>query len=250
MATVVYVNELDFDKHCHLNKIYVNKEKQFRLVKIHTSSTDRNPLRIQLDGGGRIPDNFGVSINEKSGKTMFTFNISDENEYAKLREFEGVVCSYAKGHKEEWWPSNKGIKDGQVEDNMTSLLSERKPKEDSETGEFWPSNCKTVVPMTAESEVTDCVFLDENGKPITLNDLPGRRWGKIIIELSQIYFSGKLGWGFGPKTIRFVQLAPSAYAPPSDVDFAALALPRQEIEHKVQEEETPRPPKKRARQEY
>lgn len=223
---VVYADELNFKDHAYLNPVYVNKQKGFKLVKVQCSSTNQNPLRIQFaSGNGRIPQKFGVDTNTH-GKTYLTFAIPCEAEYQALLAFQQCAKEYAKAHKNDWW--TYPVSDSQIEDNFAAIVSVQKERDG---GGHWPANMKVMIPLDeATGEPKDCHVMDEDGNTISIQDLPGRKWDKVLIEVSGIYFQNRFNWGFGPKTLRLVQLTENDNVEPSSIDYAALAL-RDRDEH-------------------
>jgi hypothetical protein len=237
---VVHADELDFKKHVFMNPVFINKQKGFKLVKVFTAVDNPNPLRVQFSNtAGRIPLKFGVDTNTH-GKTNFTFAIPCEKEYDAMVKFQNEAIDYAKAHRSEWW--NSAISDSQIVDNFTTFVSKRKEKTD---GGFWPGNMKVSIPMNDSDELNGCVVVDEFDKPISIHELPGRKWDCVMIELNQVYFQNKYNWGFGPKTLRLVKLAQENTASvAADVDFLDIALSKcterrvvnEEVKEEVKEE--------------
>lgn len=218
---VLYADELDFKKHVS-TRIFNDKRKGFRLVKLQVSTQNTNPIIIQFGNvKGRIPKKFGVDTN-KHGKTNLTFNVPCEKEYSSLLEFQKQMKEFAKQSKSEWW--NYEVTDNQIEDNFYNLITvDRKEKEDG-TG-LWPGSMKVSIPMKDDGQLQNVTIVDENDEKVSYYDLPGREWDTIIIELSGIFFQNKYSWGFGPKKLRYIKLAPDRNENAENIDFSNIVLP-------------------------
>jgi len=225
IAVVVHADELDFEKHVYMNPVYNNKAKGFKLVKVHTSIDNPNPLRIQFTNvSGRIPRKFGVDVNTH-GKTYLTFAIPCEKEYNAMVKFQEDTKEYAKKHKHEWW--SYAISDNQIDDNCANFVSAQKEK--TEGGGHWPGNMKVNIPLDDDGEAKQCRILDEYGNDIPIHELPGRKWDSIMIEISGIYFQNRFNWGFGPKSLCLVRLAEDDNnIITSDVDYLDISLAKRE----------------------
>jgi hypothetical protein len=235
---VQHCEDLSFVTDCHLKPLYTNKEKGFKLVKVQTSLDNPNPLRVQFSSiPGRIPQKFGVDTNQH-GKTYLTFAIPCDKEYDAVLKFQEDAKDYAKSHKEEWW--NYPITDGQIEDNFAGLVSARKPKKEGDG--FWPGNMKVHIPLDKNGDCdSKCSVLNEEGNPISIHELPGRKWDSVMIEIGGVYFQNRFNWGFGPKTLRLVQLADddsSGYVP-TDVDYCDILLDKKKKNSSPDEASTP-----------
>ena len=226
-SLVVRAEELDFSNHAFLQPIYINKQKGYRSVKVTKSEHNPSPVLIQFDNKpGRIPANFGVNTNQH-GKTYLTFDIPCDKEYDALVRFQEQAKTYAKAHKEEWWSCP--ITDENVNDNFADMVSAKKEKK--EGGGFWPGNMKVCIPLDETTGLLkDCSVVDEEGKVISVHDLPGRRWEVVMIEIAGIYFQNRFNWGFGPKTLRLVKTAENdrnEYIP-GEIDYLELVRHKNE----------------------
>lgn len=217
---VVYADDINFDKHIAL-RMYTNKKKGFKMVKLQVSKDNCHPIRIQFGNvPGYIPKKFGVETN-KHGKTNLTFSIPCEKEYDAILTMQNKMKEYAKQSKSEWW--NYDITDNQIEDNFFNLITTNRKEKDDGTG-LWPGNMKVSIPIDDNGQLSKCHIFDENNKNISLYDLPGRKWDTIVVEISGIYFQNKYSWGFGPKKLRYIKLAPDQRQDIENVDFENIAL--------------------------
>lgn len=219
---IVYADELDFHKHV-LTRLCNDKKKGFRMVKLQISHENIHPLRIQFSNiKGRIPKKFGIDTN-KHGKTNLTFDIPCEKEYSSVLAFQNDVKSFAKKSKSVWW--NNEITDCQVDDNFYNLITVDRKEKDDGTG-VWPGSMRVSIPMNENGELQNVVIVDENNERMSYYDLPGRQWDTIVIELSGIFFQNKFSWGFGPKKLRYIKLAPDISQNVNDINFETIVLPK------------------------
>jgi hypothetical protein len=222
-SLVVRAEELCFQSHAFLQPIYNNKQKGYRSVKVTKSETNTSPVLVQFDSkSGRIPANFGVDTNQH-GRTYLTFDIPCDKEYEALIRFQEDIKTYAKVHKEEWW--SYPVSDAQVDDNFAGMVSIKKEKK--EGGGFWPGNMKVCIPLDETTGLLkDCSVVDEEGKAISVHDLPGRKWAVVLIEISGVYFQNRFNWGLGPKTLRLVKTAVNDRVEyiPGEIDYLELVL--------------------------
>ena len=197
-------------------EVQVNKKNKSRSVYLQASKNCTDNVLLQFSKGpGNIPNKFGVETTAY-GKTFLHFSVPDEDEFEAMKKIKTEACEIAKKNKAEWWP--KGITDLQIEDNFNTFIQDKKPKDDGTS--YWPGQMKVTIPIDMNTGEARAKILDENGSQITIHDLPGRKWDKIIIELSMIYFQGKYSWGFGPKKLVCVQLAPdNSRLNPYDIEF-------------------------------
>lgn len=219
-AVVVSAEDLDFDKHVHVNNVYVNQQKGFKMVKLQSSPENRCPLLLRLKNkGGRISSMFGVDVTPH-GKTNLTIPVPCEKEYASLVSFQEKMIEYAKANKTSWW--NYDVSNNNIEDNFASIVSVPKKKNDSD--EFWPSNMKTTIPLNENGDLNNCKIVDMEGNDVSIEDLPGCSWDTVLVEFSSIYFQNRFNWGFGPKTLRLIRVSRETNSKydPSVVDFMSL----------------------------
>ena len=225
--TTVHVRDLQFKRDCFLKPPFKH-DKGFKIVKVQTSATSRQPLLVQFSNdGGTIPPSFGVSTNDH-GKTYLSFPVPCDKEYEAILAFQKDAIVYAKAHRKEWWSYD--ISDSQIEDNFMPIVGARKAKEKSE-GEFWPANMKAVIPMNGDGDAT-CTVKHVAKDAFTVHDLPGCKWRRIMVEFSSVYFQNRYNWGFGPKTLRVVEVEdPESVAAMSaeNTDYGALLLDTAEV---------------------
>ena len=219
---IVSVCDLNFEKDITLMDVYTSKDSGYKGVKINSTVGTNRPLLIQfMNEGGKIPMKFGIDQNQH-GKTYLSFPIPSEVEYAAMCKFQADALSYAKTNKEKWW--TYPVNDNQVEDNFANLVSARKERSDGNG--FWPGNMKANIPIDENGDLKGCEIIDENGNEIKVQDVPGRAWDSIIVEMSGIYFQNRFNWGFGPKKLRLLKMAEESYDRymPEQINYSNVML--------------------------
>ena len=219
---VVLAEEFDLATHAEIHPI---KKGKIRSVKLSVPDSN-SAVRIQFSNGpGYMPPKYNCEANDH-GKVMLTFTIPNDKEKAAMDKLTADIIKVGQKNKRAWWPSGN-ITDEQVASGFVPLTS-TKPKfkldeygqkildeneNPIESGEFWATNMKLVIPMEkGTGEVSKlCKVLDSDGSPITIYDLPGSKWGDVVAEFGDIYFSGRHGWGFGPKKLANIQLSKTDY---------------------------------------
>lgn len=192
---------------------------------------DGRKPKVQFCMGGNIPTSFGV-VQNQYGKTVFTFNVADESEYKGMRAAEDQLLETAKQKKDVWFEGD-GVDDADIERSFNRMLSKRKPKND---GGVWPSTFKADFPTKRNESDTAplCKIIDYDGTPLSVHDLPGRKWQVVVVELGSVYFKGtKIGWGVGSKTISQIILQRD----PNDFKEEIELLPFPGMEHFQQQQQ-------------
>ena len=202
----------DFNMATHA-EIHPLRNGKIRGVKISVPDS-KSALRIQFSSGGWIPRMYNVETNEH-GKTMFSFNVTDETEIADIAKFQKAIIKVGQKFKRIWWP-NDLVTDEAVASGFVDILTKGKPKKDDQgnlTEERWPSSMKVLVPMDKFTKKVSpfCSVMDHDGSSLTIYDTPGEKWSDVVVEFGDLYFSGKTTWGFGPKTLSNVMLAHMPY---------------------------------------
>lgn len=179
------------------------------------------PVIVQFDNEpGMIPNGWGVDT-DQGGKTKVIFQIPDETEYQSMIAFQNEIIAEAQKNKKQWWP-NATLTDAQVEDNCFHIVTGQNDKKDGDGK--WPGSMKATVPMDENSNIKDCVIVDENMNPISVHELPGRTYDYIMVQISGLYLSSPknpVKWGF-MKTIRLIQTATSQSFKASEIDYVDI----------------------------
>ena len=232
LAKIIRVLDLDVDTHIRVHPVAIFGKKHIKMVKISppsaTNPRTRIPVRVQFNGGGRLP--FGVKT-DKWLKHHINFSVADTDEAKRMMQFNEELVQLAIKNKAVWWPKrHKDIDEKTIRQNFLPPMFPAEEKQDK-AGEFWDPNCRVKVPITlttgepaavrrtARQKV--CEIIDSDGAIVSVHDLTGRKWKKIIVDIGGIYFNGKFGWGLGPYTLSKVLLDHDyeAEADYEEVDF-------------------------------
>ena len=231
-ATIVRVVDFDMAKDARIHPVCVFGKNQIKMAKISpahcTNSRTRIPLRLQFNGGGRLP--FGVKT-DKWMKQHINFSVADGAEAKRMMQLNEELINLAVKNKKTWWPKrHKGIDAKTIRQNFLPPMFPAEEKKNT-PGEFWDPNCRVKVPISLTTgepcsirrnvRQKVCEVIDSDGAIVSIHDLTGRKWKKIIVDIGGIYFSGKFGWGVGPYSLSKVLLEHDhdAEADYEDVDF-------------------------------
>jgi hypothetical protein len=206
---------------------YVNKSVGIRLIPIRNQSG--MPMLLQFMKGGRIPPKFGVQVsNQGSFKLNLTFSVPDIKEHESLTGMMTFIVDHAKANRETWWPS-ENIKPDTIEDNAQGIISKRVPipeaKKKAGGATEYAGNVKVTIPVDSEGKLKNCIVVDENNAPVSdIYSVMGRNYEKIMMSVDGLYFQKK-ALGIGPKTLRYLKLAPDLYGNKSaHINYAELVL--------------------------
>lgn len=198
--SISFAEKFDVTKNVHVCPLKTGK---FRTVKLQCSPNNSTSVKVQFTNGpGDIPQSFGVKTNDY-GKTVLTFSVPCEKELKNMQKAKKDFVALAKKNKVEWWP--KGISDTAIEENFSFFLRDPAPKERGDG--FWPAKANVTIPISNETGDMRCKVVDMENQPVALEDIAGRQWHRIIVELSGIYFSGKNNWGIGPRKLVCLQVS-------------------------------------------
>jgi hypothetical protein len=173
--------------------VYGALTKSAKCSIVPLSMADTRPILVQLGGGGTIPSAFGVDRKEGEEKATVTFEIGSDEDHEHLErlttEFRDTVC------KEwgTWFPDVKVPAAVLLADLCNSLVGERKKKRTGD--EFYPGMCKASLQNKELNDGT-CVLVNaETKEKMSLEELPGKRWKKIILEFKFIYILSSKSYG-------------------------------------------------------
>ena len=203
--TVINLQRIDIKNQIHLNPLYSNKEKAYKMVNItRRDKPGYSPVLLAFQATpGRIPK-FGVGVNAY-GKMNFTFPVEGK-EYEKVLEIEEFLITEGQKRADSWWGKGK-IRPDQVRENFASIISRPKPKTNDPT-QFWPANMSAKIPASAEGVIEDwkCSIKNEDGETVNPLELNGKTYLRVVVELNGLYFQGKRNWGV-TKTVRVIKVS-------------------------------------------
>ena len=163
------------------------------LIPLNNRINNRAVL-LQLDGGGDVPLSFGVET--KNDKSIYiSLSVKSDMEYNLLDTIKHQMIKMVTATWTKWFPDNN------IPTTANPLISERKKRGIS--GDLWPGVMKANIdPGDCAKGV--CTLMDAiTNTHITLDELPGRRWTKAIVELRYIYIQSKKSYGI-TKRLRYL----------------------------------------------
>jgi hypothetical protein len=220
-TNVFYASDVRFENF-KFGNMYSSKAPGVKLCKV-TAVDNPGPIYVQFEAcGGKIPPKWGVDYSIQTGKTSINFSVPHAETFETLTAVQDNMKSFYKKNRNAW---SRNMDDRNIEDYFQKLI-DKKPKMEGPVGdktpvpgEFWDPSVKVTVPMD-ESKTPQCVIEDTAGNPVELEDLKGRVWDTVVVELACVYFQSKQ-WGFGPKTVRRVVVRDDAHG---GSDYANMVL--------------------------
>lgn len=187
------------DNRCLIGKAYKGTQGRssatiFRQNKIKGSRPIKF-LYLQLQGGGQIPP-FGVQTSDLDpNKRYLSFGLDDKTEEENLSSLKAFfvdnVVQMAENGSDFWTGStDRGV----IESKMHTFLRE------SKNGQY-SSMMKALIPFDNNNQL-ECTLEDSDNTPLTLEQLPGRLWRRIIIQLRVMYRTGRGEWGISKRIVR------------------------------------------------
>jgi hypothetical protein len=204
---IVKAGLLELTNHVRFQEVSVNKNGT-RSVPVCSADTGNSKVYIQLgtDSGGSIPP-FGLALPDSDNSTpKLILSISDTAEYESLSlKFRDDAIQTAFDNRGKWW--NYPVSMSQLTDGYYNILPEGRPKKDGNG--TWDPQIKLKLPMTdaGELDTKQCDIRNADGSPVSIYDLPGRKWDKLIMKLTSVYFLSKYSWGFSKSLFKLI-LAP------------------------------------------
>lgn len=172
-----------------------------KTVPINPKKNPYDRVRVQLNGGGRIPKSYGVEVADE--KIRVKLNISSEQESEALKNISANLVDLVKANKDAFWPHGNTEED--VVDNYQALYTPGNPKDDGSG--FWDDSVRMTVPSENGQPNSLVTILDHDGQEVKdINALAGRKWDVAIMEFSGLYLSGKKKFGL-VKKLASIQLA-------------------------------------------
>ena len=217
---IIKAGLLDVNKHLRFQDLSINKNGT-RSVAVCSADMATSKVYVQLgtNSGGSIPP-FGLMLPDSDNNApKLILSVSDAVEYESLsRKFKEDAIQTAFDSREKWW--NNPVTMSQLTDGYYNILPEGRLKKDGNG--TWDPQIKLKLPMTDAGDLDpkQCDIRDADGSPISIYDLPGRKWEKLILKLTSVYFLSKYSWGFSKSLVKLV-LAPDdrINEDPSQISF-------------------------------
>lgn len=218
-----------------MKRIFVGKIAEFsktsgnKTIAIQPSEGDRsNKLCLVLDGGGKI-FSWGLDLPNKDNgnKTYLSFQVNDPGDIIAMRAFDDKIKKMSSEEK-GWWPD--------PDDEMPTLKELNHPKKSPYNpllkpekkvkkgdGEYKPI-CKVGIPVDDSGEVLESVRIkDADGTLISLKELPGREWSRVVIRIPYLYFKGATGFGV-VKKLEYIKVNEGGGNAGNPDDFDEIGL--------------------------
>ena len=172
------------------------------------------PVLVQLDGGGRIPNSFGIEVKEAvvDGRHKITACVQIDSmvDHTHLERLQRDLSTRAIELWPTWFPDTKPPSDEVVHTLCNGLVSVRKKKKNSD--ETW-SGCMKVVIEPNDLSSGACAIIDQVcGDAVPYESLPGRTWTHITMELRYVYIMATKSYGITKKLRRLVCTPGDEYA--------------------------------------
>lgn len=183
------------------------KSTKCNLVPLLYALDNKSPVLIQINGGGVIPLSFGIDDKEMDGrrKVQLAFQINsacDHEHLDRLRNELGVLAVQNWG---TWFPDNPTPSAEVLLSFCGNFVSPRKKKKNSE--DTWSGVAKAAIEpddcVSGKCKIVDCI----TGALVPFDQLPGRTWNKIIIELRYVFIQATKSYGISKK-LRYLSCTP------------------------------------------
>lgn len=199
---------------CTFRDVY-KTPKGIRTAAARYKDSDTKVL-VQLNGGGKIPSTYGVSVNDQ-GKTVLVLQIVSKEDQTALYQLHEDIIKCAYQNRKKWFTEKTTEKE--LREKFQPFLTESKEKKDT-PGEFWPPSLKCYIPLEDGYKNLAHIVETDGITPVHVDELPGRQWKKVIIHVAGLYFQ-KNGFGAGPKNLFKLMVEPSTAKEedPSYTDF-------------------------------
>ena len=210
------------------------ENKKFKSVKLQINQDDARLPKFQIGKqNGWIPT-YSVKRSEKFGTFSVSFTLPDPSEKKAIRKFQKDAVEFVVKNKDKFWPG-KNIPDDLIRHGFNPILMEGKdnPKK---PGDKFDDSIQTKLPQDKEGNLIDVEVIEHDGTPISIHDVPGRKYKGVVIELRMIYFQGKTDWGFS-KAVSQIQLAKDGFA----IKEKVTMLPQREVTTETSIVEPPKP---------
>jgi hypothetical protein len=183
------------------------KSTKCNLVPLVYAYDKKSPVLIQLNGGGVIPKAFGVDDKETDGrrKVQVAFQIDSLSDHEHLERLRVELGEMVASNWQSWYPDVTCPSKEVLMNFCNGFVSPRKKKKNSD--DKWSGVSKAAVDPD-ECMNGKCKILDrDSGCIIPLDELAGRTWHKIILELRYVYIQATKSYGI-TKKLRYLSCSP------------------------------------------
>lgn len=181
------------------------KNTKMKISGIQPTKSDGfyDRLTVILDGEGFFPS-FALNATQSGGQSL-TFPVTDSKEQVGLQNLDQMVFDQLIGR--EFWPELESPPSREVlATQYNKLIRDPKPKTDGSG--HWPPQMKVTIPLKEDGTPKDDVkIVDTADQEVSMHELAGRKFHRIVFEIHFIYFKPK-ECGI-VKKLKMVKVAPS-----------------------------------------
>jgi hypothetical protein len=183
------------------------KSTKCNLVPLVYAFDKKSPVLIQLGGGGVIPKAFGVDDKETDGrrKVQVAFQIDSLSDHDHLERLRVELGEMVAANWASWYPDVTSPSKEVLMNFCNGFVSPRKKKKNSD--DRWAGVSKAAVDPD-ECLNGKCKILDrDTNEVVPLDQLAGRTWHKIILEMRYVYIQATKSYGI-TKKLRYLSCSP------------------------------------------
>lgn len=180
---------------------YKGKKHQNKLSAIKPKGDPDARVEVVFDNLGRLPK-FALDITDK-GAMYLSFSVRDEATQKSMWAADVKVLDRL--GENEMWPERKKAPDRDTlegEGGYNPILKQAKEK----NGVTYAPICKVGVPTSGGEAAKSVKIVDAKGRPVSINDIAGRKVARLVISFNYIYYKG-LECGVVKKLV-YLRLAP------------------------------------------
>jgi hypothetical protein len=159
-------------------------------------SSKKCPVLVQMNGGGSIPENWGIEDKEQDGrrKVQIALQINCVEDHSHLDRLRTELGEIVVQHWKGWFPDAVAPSDEMIMNSCNNFVTPRKKKKNSEGS--WAGCAKASI----DPEEGKCIIVDkETGEAVPFADLPGMVWHKAIFELKWVFILATKSYGITKK---------------------------------------------------
>ena len=169
---------------------------------------------VILEGSGYVPKKYGFDTSSEYGSSSLSLPILDAAEIAGLKALDDDLLDRAVDPK--WW-AECAERDELPPDRATiaraynRTIKVGKPKDKSKpAGDRWPHKLKVGIVMDdSTGEPKFARIVDQDRKPVSVHDLPGKKWKRMIFECHYVYFKPPMEMGI-VKRLKYLMVDTNA----------------------------------------
>jgi hypothetical protein len=183
------------------------KSTKCNLVPLVYAFDKKSPVLIQLGGGGVIPKAFGVDDKVVDGrrKVQVAFQVDSLSDHEHLERLRVELGELVAANWSTWYPDGTSPSKEVLMSFCNGFVSPRKKKKNSD--DRWSGVSKAAVDPD-ECLNGKCKIVDRDTKEsVPLDQLAGRSWYKIILELRYVYIQATKSYGI-TKKLRYLSCSP------------------------------------------